>query len=461
MLALRAPAATPRPGTQKLRASLDASVAEGAAAEVFGACAGGTILTGWALYLGASPFIIGLLGALPLAAQVVQIPAAWLTQRLGAKRLAIIAIGASRLIWLPLVVLPFLHLSLPAGLAIFIAVIGIAAILGVVGSNAWTAWMSELVPGAIRGRFFSRRMVYLSVSGTLASLLAGLALDTLGPRGWEGRTLAALAAVACAAGVASIWLLFQQKDPGRCQEPAAPPWQEVARSMRDPRARPFIRYLLGWNLAVGLSASFFAYHMLANLKLGFAIAAAHGIAGAVIRIVAAPAWGRVVDRFGGRPVLVFCSFGISLVPAIWLFATPERLWPIALEAIVSGALWSGHGIAAFDLSIGLSPRPVRPFYLAAFATAGGLGFAASSILAGVLAHSLTTPVDVFGSSWSDAHVLFLLSALGRAAAGGLALRIEEPESRSVPDLVRTLVTTIGRGWARMSAPLRSDHSLAP
>src|SRR5919201_1819091 len=180
MLALRAPAVTPRPGTQKLRASLDASVAEGAAAEVFGACAGGTILTGWALYLGASPFIIGLLGALRLAAQVMQIPDAWLTQRLGAKRLAIIAIGASRLIWLPLVVLPFLHLSLPAGLAIFIAVIGIAAILGVVGSNAWTAWMSELVPGAIRGRFFSRRMVYLSVSGTLASLLAGLALDTPG-----------------------------------------------------------------------------------------------------------------------------------------------------------------------------------------------------------------------------------------------------------------------------------------
>ena len=89
-----------RPGVQKLRASLDASVAEGAAAEVFGTCAGGTILTGWALYLGASPFVIGLLGALPLAAQVVQLPAAWLTQRLGAKRLAVLAIGASRLVWL-------------------------------------------------------------------------------------------------------------------------------------------------------------------------------------------------------------------------------------------------------------------------------------------------------------------------------------------------------------------------
>ncbi|MBI2161028.1 MAG: hypothetical protein HYU25_11760 [Candidatus Rokubacteria bacterium] len=62
-------------------------------AEVFSAYVGGTVLTGWALYLGASPFIIGLLGALPLAAQIVQLPVASLTQRLGAKRLAVAAIG--------------------------------------------------------------------------------------------------------------------------------------------------------------------------------------------------------------------------------------------------------------------------------------------------------------------------------------------------------------------------------
>jgi MFS family permease len=429
-----------RPHSQKLRASLDASVAEGATAEVFGACAGGTILTGWALYLGASPFVIGLLAALPLAAQAGQLPAAWLTHRLGARRLAIAAIGVSRLVWLPLVALPFLHVHASTGLTLLIAVMAAAAIFGVVGNNAWTAWMGELVPGAIRGRFFSRRMVYLSISGTVASLAAGLALDMLGPRGWQGETLAALAAVACAAAVASICLLLQQEDPGRGEERTAPAWREVAKVVRDPSARPFLGYLLAWHVAVGLSASFFSFHRLANLKMGFVLAAAHGIAVCVVRIVAAPAWGRIVDRFGARPVLVVCSFGISVVPAIWLFPTPERLWPIALEAIVSGALWSGHGIAGFDLTIGLSPRRARPFYLATFATACGLGFAASSIVAALLAQSLTAPLHVLGSSWSNVHVLFLLSALGRAGAAVLSLRIEEPATRGVSELVRVLVT---------------------
>jgi len=207
-----------RPG--RLRASLDASVAEGAAAEVFGACAGGAVLTGWALFLGASPVVIGLLGALPLAAQMVQVPAAWLTERIGAKPLAILAIGAARLVWLPLVAVPFLHLAPATALMVFIGVVALAAILGVVGNNAWTAWMGELVPGPVRGRFLARRMVYLNVAGTVSSLAAGCALDALAPRGWKGETLGVLAAVACVAGIVSIRLMLAQQSPRRREEAA-------------------------------------------------------------------------------------------------------------------------------------------------------------------------------------------------------------------------------------------------
>jgi MFS family permease len=419
-----------------LRASLGTSVAEGAAAEVVGACAGGAVLTGWALYLGASPATIGLLGALPLAAQVVQTPAAWLTQRVGPKRVGVVAIGASRLVWAPLIALPFLQLPAATGLAWLVWIVAVSAVLAVVGNNAWTTWMGELVPDQVRGRFFSRRMIYLSVSGTLASLGAGVALDALGPRGWHGETLAALAALACVAGLVSIRLLLGQPDPGRRPRDAGPGWRSIVGSLRDRQARPFLGYLLWWNAAVGLSASFFSFHMLGNLKMGFALTAVHGIVVAAVRILSAPMWGRLVDRFGGRPVLVLSSFGIAAVPAIWLFATPERLWPIAFEAVLAGALWGGHGIAVFDLSIGLSPERERPFHLAAFATASGAGFAAASTLAGFLAYARPLHLDLLGPGWMEVHVLFLLSALGRAAAATLGLRIHEPAARGVLDMAR-------------------------
>jgi MFS family permease len=440
------------PRRRRLRASLDASIAEGAAAEVFGACAGGAVLTGWALYLGASAVTIGLLTALPMAAQVLQLPAAWLTQRLGAKRLAVASIGTSRLVWLPMLALPFAGLSDASALAVFVVVVTVAGLLGVVGNNAWTAWMGDLVPGAIRGRFFSRRLVYINVAGTLAALAAGLALDALTPRGFKGETLAALAAIAFVAGAISIWLLLVQQAPAPDDELTSPRWSDLARSVRDPRTRPLLGYCLAWHAAVGISAGFFSYHMLANLQMGFVLVAAHAILVAAVRVASAPAWGRLVDAFGARPVLVVCSVGISLVPVIWLFVTPGRLWPIALEAIVAGALWGGHGIATFDLSIGLAPRQGRPFYVAAFATAGGVGFAVTSALAALLAWALPSPMHLGGAAWLNVHVLFLLSALGRAGAAWLAVSIDEPAARSVAELARTVVGMVARGSTRMPRP---------
>ena len=184
---------------------------------------------------------------------------------------------------------------------------------------------------------------------------------------------------------------------------------------------PFLGYLFAWNAAVGISASFFAYHMLTNLQTGFLVVAAHGVGVAVVRIVSARFWGHAVDRIGAGPVVVFCSFGIAAVPLTWFFVTPDRLWPIALDTRSSPpSSGQGHNIAAFDLTIGLAPRAARPFYLAAFATAGGLGFSLASMLAGQLAALIPAHFELAGEAWSNLHVLFLLSAVGRLASALLS-----------------------------------------
>jgi MFS family permease len=436
--------------TRVLRASLDASVAEGAVAEVFGACAGGAVLTGWALYFGATPIVIGVLGALPFAAQIVQVPAAWLTQRVGAKPLALVAVGAARLAWLPLIAVPFLAMPQPTALAIFATVVAVAALFGVVGNNAWTAWMGDLIPPQIRGRFFARRMIFVNAAGTVSSLAAGVALDASTPRGFRGETLAALAAVACVAGLVSVRLLLAQHTVPPARDAGAPDWRDALRAARDRRTRPLLAYLLAWSAAVGIAAAFFAFHMLTNLHMAFTFVAAYTIIVAALRIVSAPAWGRLVDTCGARPVLVVCSLGISAVPLLWLFVTPDRWWPIAIEAVISGTLWGGHGIAAFDVMIGVSPRRARPFYLAVFSAGAGVGFAVSSVLAGLLATVLSAPLRDAGSAWSEIHVLFLLSTLGRAGAAFLAVRIAEPAARGVPDLARALLGAPARRTAKPS-----------
>jgi hypothetical protein len=112
--------------------------------------------------------------------------------------------------------------------------------------------------------------------------------------------------------------------------------------------------------------------------------------------------------------------------------------------VFAGFLWAGHGIAAFDLTIGLAPRVSRPFYLGAFATAGGLGFSAASMLAGQLAAQFPTHFELAGEAWTNLHVLFLISAAGRLASAALSLRLQDPGAQGdVRELIRALAERTG------------------
>jgi len=421
-----------------VRASLYACHAEGATAEIFNACAGGAVVTAWALYLGAGAFTIGVLGALPLAAQLLQLPAAYLTRRFGPKSVTVIAVGGARLVWLPLAIVPLVDLPATTKLHVFVAVSALAAVLGVVGNNSWTAWMAELVPSRIRGRFFGRRGVFLSLAATPASLGAAIALDRLTAQGARAEALAGLAAAACLVGVASMRLLQRQHD---STPPASGPPAQIAAllaPLRDRTVRPYLWYLLAWNAAVGISASFASFHMLKNLQTSFALAAAHAIAVATVRVITAPVCGAAVDRLGAWRVLALSSFGVAAVPALWLLVTPEHLWPLAVEALIAGVLWSAHGIATMHLLLALPPASQRPFYGAVFAATGGVGFAVCSVLAGALATTLPDRLP-FAEDWGPLHVLFALSALARVGAATLTLGIGKPTSARAHVLWRDLV----------------------
>jgi MFS family permease len=417
--------------TRRLRATLGLSVAEGMFAEVFTACAGATVLTAWAMALGLGPLLVGVMTALPFCAQFIQFPAAWLTSTFGHRRVALTAICLSRLVMFPLAVLPWWELDLTARQHVLLGVAGASAVLGVVGNNAWVAWMGELVPRAVRGRFFGRRTALTTLAGTLASLAAGLLLDRLRPADGVGLALPLLALGACVMGVVTTLLMASQHDPA---PPGTTPRLELKGALvplKDPLARRVLTYQVAWNAAVGVSAPFFALHSIQNLKMTFVILALHAAAVAGVRILTAPLWGKMIDRVGAQPVLMACSLGIGVIPALWLLPSAGTLWPLLFDVVLAGALWSGHGLAIFALPLTVAPRKGRPFYLAAFATAGGLAYALAAALGGAIASALPENFVLGGQPWVNLHVLFVLSSVARLCAALLAARLPEPGAHPV------------------------------
>lgn len=431
-----APAPRSSRPTSRRRRSLRFSTAEGVGAEIVGACAGATALTGWALHLGASPAEVALVGALPQLAQLVQLPAAWVTATLGRRRVAIATVAISRQALLPLAFLPFLPIGPGAARALLLAVAGASAVLGVIGNNAWTAWMGELVPAPLRGRYFGRRTGLCTLCGTVAGVGVGRLLDGAARQQASGAVLAALAVVACAVGAVTTALMARQHDPGGA--PAAPPPLAAAlRPVRDPAARALLAYQLAWNASVGLAGGLFTFFLVHDLRAGFTVAALHAATAATLRMAASPAWGRAVDRFGARPVLAACSFTVAGLPLLWIAAGPDRLWPIAIDAVLGGIAWGGHGIASFALPLALAPRRERPFYVAEIAMTGGVAYALAAAGGGLLAPALArAPATYCCSSKHGLELVFLASALGRFASAFLALRIREQGAESLRALHR-------------------------
>jgi MFS family permease len=419
-----------------LRTSLRASMAEGALAELVGACTSGGALTAWALYLELPPVLIGVLGALPFTAQLVHLPASWFTRRIGGRTAALWTIGLARQSVLPLALLPFIPLDLRVKQGMFLACASASTALAVAGNNAWTSWMGELVPRSVRGRYFGRRSALCAFAAVCASLVAGLVLDLGRNRAHAGAALCALTLVACATGAWTTVLLRRQCEPHRATAPEAAPLSEALAPVKDARARRLLAFQLAWSAAGGIAAAFYPLHMIGNLRMGFTRMAVYAATVAAFRMLAAPIWGAMMDRGRARTVLVASAVALSFSPLLWIFATEDRLWPLAIDAAMSGAATGGLSLATFSLPLALSRPTTRSFYVGAVAAAGGLAAGVGSAAGGAVVRFLPDAWSLAGQSLVSAHALFLVGAAARLCAAGLALRVEERPAADVVQMPR-------------------------
>jgi MFS family permease len=182
--------------------------------------------------------------------------------------------------------------------------------------------------------------------------------------------------------------------------------------------------------------------MVEVLHVGFLGVTLHAVTSSLARTVAAPFWGRAMDRFGARPVLVVSATGIGLVSLSWVAASPSCMWILAIDAVLAGALDAGQMLGSMTLPLRVSPRERLPFYLAAFGMASGLVFGLASITGGAIASALPERISLLGLGASSYALLFAGSSVLRGVAALLATRIAEPGARSLRELAAAVMGSL-------------------
>src|SRR5690606_1280499 len=153
-------------GELEMRRGVQRLVVEAAYSSGTTALTSGVILTAFALHLGASNFVVGLLASAPFLGQLLQGPAILLVERLRQRKLISVVsslVGRSMLLLMAAAVL----LPPGSGLAVLVLAQGVLCSVNAFGACSWNAWLRDLVPDRQLGDIVARRTVY----ATMVSLI--------------------------------------------------------------------------------------------------------------------------------------------------------------------------------------------------------------------------------------------------------------------------------------------------
>lgn len=378
---------------EHLLSALKNIIKDGVASQAMGILTGGVFLVAFAVKLGASNLVIGLLAAIGPLSQLLQLPSIFIVEKIRNRRLiAVIAATLSRICWLVIAVSPFIF---PAKVAITVLLVLLIAVsaFGAVSGCSWNSWMRDLIPENMMGSFFSKRMRIATGIGIVLSLLAAVYLD-FWKKQFASHELAGysiLFFVGFAAGMLGVFFLAKTPEirmPVFRDRPKM--FKLLSLPFKDENFRKLIAFMCSWNFAVNLAGPFFMVYMLRRLDLSMSFIIALSIVSQVMNFLFLKIWGRYTDRFSNKSVLAISGplFIISILA--WTFTTmPDKYFltiPLLIIIhVVMGLSSAGVSLASGNISLKLAPKGQATVYLATNTIANSIAAGVAPILGGKFA----------------------------------------------------------------------------
>lgn len=432
--------------SSELRHTVKFSVTEGVYTQIYIALAsvGSAFVTRFALLLGALPFHLGLLAAIGQLSLVFQPLGIMITRRGTSRKKIIIKLATTgRALALLYGILPFLF---PRYIAIwvFLLLLSVSTSLHAMGTNAWIAWISEMVPDRVRGRFFSWRSRYFMIGGLLVGYILGACVDVFDPKtvgliekfvrigatgifSVEHFDYAFIFVFVIAAIFGFLGLTFLRRQPERAGKMETERIGSMfIKPMRDQNFRKFLVYSLWWMLALGIGSPFWQPFMIQKLHMSLVNIQFYGTVSAVASILALQPWGMIIDRFGNKAAMRIAIILGGINPLVWLFVNPNNTWILYLEAMTSGIMWSGTNIVAMNFVLAIAPDNRRQIYSGILGAFSGSAMIATMLLSGFF---LPKPMEVLGLYLHPEQVLFGLTGLLRWTAHVPLSWVDEPRGQ--------------------------------
>ncbi|MBN1232847.1 MAG: MFS transporter [Candidatus Coatesbacteria bacterium] len=421
-------------------------------------------VTGFALFLGAEGYILGILTASAPLAQFFQVFAALKTRDLSSRKNYVLSRALiSRLFPILWMVLPFIF-SRNTSLIIFLVIYSISNLYQNLATNAWFGWISDLIPKKFRGRFFGIRNRYLSLAGLLIGYIGASFMDlfrknysplldflykagfkypqklhiTLSRNYGELWGFALIFLMGGIMGIISWYILRKQPEPRRHLPKAGmSSFEYFAFPFRDANFRRLLYFSIWWFFTALVASPFWMPFMLNTLKFTFLEIQVYGTIATISSILSLKFWGKLIDKFGNKPVMAIAIVMGMINPLYWVIVTPKTFWLIYFEAISSGIMWSAAGLVSTNIILSIAPVKEKDMYIAVMSAALGVAGAISAILSGFML-GLLPKAGLFGLKLYPMQYMFLLCSLARLSAEVPLIFVREKDAKNFREIMRRI-----------------------
>jgi MFS family permease len=378
----------------KIRRGLGGLLCEGISAQIMGALTGGAFLVAFALSIGASNLVIGLLASIGPLAQLLQIPSIILVDRLRLRKLiTVVAVFVSRLFWIGIAAIPF-FVPAERQVSVFLLCLGLFFAIGSVASCSFNSWVRDVVPEKIMGRFFSRRLAISTAISAAVSIAGAIVVDFFVNGRNNSKVYSALFLAGTISGLAGIYFFKRVPEPRLETAPADGLISLLREPFKNQNFRALLVFLGMWNFAVNLAAPFFTVFLLKELRLSMAWVLALSVLSQIVNSIFLRIWGKLADRFSNKSILSVSGplFMVSII--LWPFTTmPERyagtIPLVILIHVLAGISTAGVTLCAGNIALISAPKGEATSYLAVNALVSGIAAALAPIIAGFSADWFT------------------------------------------------------------------------
>ncbi len=390
-------------------------VIEGCLANGIYTLTSGAFLVGYASYLGASDQFNGILVALPLLANIIQMFSPLLLEKLSRRKGLVVALSLFYRTLLSLMMfIPLITDSKPLRLMILGAMYFVAYCAGGFLSPAAGSWIISLVPERQRGRYFGIRDMCILASAAVLSLIMGRILD------WFKSNQQDYIGFVVVFSVALVITIFNFITLKSIKEPEVTALNKdlnikklISIPVKDKQFRKVVILNIVWNLSVQFSLPFFSVYMVNGLKLSYTYIMIVGIILSSVQSYSARIWGKISERKSWEFTTVVSMAVMGLVHFSWIFINQNTyFFIIPFVQVLSGIGWAGVNLSLFNIQFKYAPQEGRTIFVGFNAAlAGAAGFFSAlmgSVLVGVLSK---VKLDIKVTVLDNMLIIFGISGL--------------------------------------------------